>query len=68
MARQQCIGILGGTFDPVHRGHIGMGLGVLDAGWLDQLLVIPSGDPPHKSCAASAEQPALLAERSAEYV
>ena len=55
MARQQCIGILGGTFDPVHRGHIGMGLGVLDAGWLDQLLVIPSGDPPHKSCAASAE-------------
>lgn len=55
MARQQCIGILGGTFDPFHEGHLGMGLGVLDTGCLDRLLVIPSGDPPHKSCAASAE-------------
>ena len=55
MARQQRIGILGGTFDPVHSGHIGLGLGVLDAGYVDQLLVVPSGDPPHKSCAAPAE-------------
>lgn len=55
MAKKQRIGILGGTFDPVHSGHIRMGLSVLDAGYLDQLLVMPTGDPPHKSCASSAE-------------
>ena len=55
MARKQRIGILGGTFDPVHQGHIRMGLSVLDAGYVDQLLVMPSGDPPHKSCASAAE-------------
>ena len=55
MARKQRIGILGGTFDPIHSGHIHMGLSVLDAGYLDQLLVMPTGDPPHKNCAAPVE-------------
>lgn len=55
MSGKQRIGLLGGTFDPVHEGHTGLGLGVLDAGYLDRLLVVPSGDPPHKTCAASAE-------------
>ena len=49
------IGILGGTFDPIHRGHILMGLSVLDSGYVDQLLVVPSGFPPHKTCSAGAE-------------
>ena len=48
------IGILGGTFDPIHCGHLRMGLSVLDSGCLDRLLVMPSGQPPHKSCGASA--------------
>ena len=52
---KQRIGILGGTFDPVHSGHLRMGLSVLDSGYLDQLLVMPSGQPPHKSCSASPE-------------
>ena len=54
LARQR-IGILGGTFDPVHNGHLRMGLSVLESGILDQLLVVLSGLPPHKSCGASAE-------------
>ena len=54
MAKQR-IGILGGVFDPVHNGHIRMGLSVLDAGLVDQLLVVPSGNPPYKSCVAEAE-------------
>ena len=54
MARQR-IGILGGTFDPFHLGHLRMGLSVLETGILDQLLVVLSGLPPHKSCGASAE-------------
>ena len=52
---KQRIGILGGTFDPIHCGHIRMGLSVLDAGYVDRLLVMPSGNPPHKSCSVSAE-------------
>ena len=54
LARQR-IGILGGTFDPIHNGHLCMGLSVLESESLDQLLVIVSGQPPHKSCGASAE-------------
>ena len=54
MAKQR-IGILGGTFDPVHSGHLSIGLGVLDSAYLDQLLVLPSCCPPHKSCGAPAE-------------
>ena len=52
---KQRIGILGGTFDPVHNGHLRMGFSVLDSGRLDHLLVLPSGLPPHKSCGAPAE-------------
>ena len=54
MARQR-IGILGGTFDPVHNGHLRMGLSVLNSGYLDRLLVMPSGLPPHKTCSAPNE-------------
>ena len=52
---KQRIGILGGTFDPIHNGHLRMGLSVLGSGYLDQLLVMPSGTPPHKTCGTSAE-------------
>ena len=52
---KQRIGILGGTFDPVHNGHLRMGLSVLDLGYLDRLVVLPSGLPPHKSCGAPTE-------------
>lgn len=55
MAKQHRIGILGGTFDPIHSGHIRMGLLALESGRLDQLLVIPAGNPPAKCCTAPAE-------------
>ena len=54
MAKQR-IGILGGTFDPIHRGHIQMGRSVLDAGYVDSLLMVPTGHPPYKNCTADAE-------------
>ena len=49
------IGILGGTFDPIHLGHIQMALSVLEEVRLDQMLIMPSGSPPYKSCSAPSE-------------
>ena len=49
------IGILGGTFDPVHQGHIQMALSALESGHLDRLYMMPAGDPPYKTCSASRE-------------
>ena len=42
------IGILGGTFDPVHLGHIDTALAAQRALRLDVVLVMPSGRPPHR--------------------
>lgn len=42
------IGILGGTFDPIHIGHLIMADQVLDILKLDKILFIPTGRPPHK--------------------
>lgn len=42
------VGILGGTLDPVHNGHIGIALAAMDALALDRVLLLPAGDPPHK--------------------
>lgn len=43
------IGILGGTFDPVHYGHLIMAELARENFALDKVLFIPSGNPPHKS-------------------
>jgi len=45
---KQAIGIMGGTFDPIHLGHLIAAEHVLDALKLDKILFIPTGDPPHK--------------------
>ena len=43
------IGIFGGTFNPIHMGHIRLGQLVLDEIKLDKILYIPDNTPPHKS-------------------
>jgi nicotinate-nucleotide adenylyltransferase len=52
------LGVLGGTFDPPHLGHLVVASDVYEGLGLDRLLLIPSADPPHKRgrVAASAEQ------------
>ena len=40
--------IMGGTFDPIHIGHIIAGQTVYDTGLFDEVLFMPSGNPPHK--------------------
>jgi nicotinate-nucleotide adenylyltransferase len=43
------IGILGGTFDPIHKGHLGIATQALDSFSLDSILLIPAGNPWLKS-------------------
>jgi nicotinate-nucleotide adenylyltransferase len=43
------LGILGGTFDPVHYGHLDAGDAAQRALGLDEVRLIPAHDPPHRS-------------------
>lgn len=42
------IGILAGTFDPVHKGHISFALQAMEAAGLDKVLFVPEPRPRHK--------------------
>lgn len=42
------LGIFGGTFSPVHNGHVGAAKAFIESGLIDKLLVIPTLIPPHK--------------------
>ena len=42
------IGVLGGTFNPIHNGHIEMARKALEMASLDEVWVMPAGMPPHK--------------------
>lgn len=46
---QQHIGVYGGTFDPIHNGHIQVARSVLSVFELDELIIMPAFVPPHKS-------------------
>ena len=42
------VGILGGTFDPIHYGHLRLAEEMLDLAGLKQIRFIPTGMPPHR--------------------
>jgi nicotinate-nucleotide adenylyltransferase len=46
--RRQRIGILGGTFNPIHLGHLLIAQDAVEAARLDRVLFIPTATPPHK--------------------
>lgn len=42
------IGIMGGTFNPIHKGHLALARAAMDEFVLDKIIFIPAGMPPHK--------------------
>lgn len=49
------IGIMGGTLDPIHQGHLLMAKEALQDAQLDRVLILPTGNPPHKSGVTDGE-------------
>jgi len=59
--------IFGGTFDPVHRGHLALCAGALEQTGAQGVLLIPSFLPPHKTGAAvSGEHRLAMCKLAAE--
>jgi nicotinate-nucleotide adenylyltransferase len=56
------VGLLGGAFDPPHLGHVALARAALDRFGLDRLLVVVTGEPPHKPVETDAETRYDLAE------
>jgi nicotinate-nucleotide adenylyltransferase len=50
------IGIMGGTFDPIHNGHLVVANEVLNIYNLDKIIFIPAGNPPHKKGPRASSQ------------
>lgn len=48
MATRKRLGLLGGTFDPIHAGHLILASHAVESLGLDQVLFIPAQVPPHK--------------------
>lgn len=49
------LGVLGGTFDPIHNGHLSLARAARRTLGLDKVIFVPAGDPPHKHQHSLAE-------------
>ena len=59
------VGILGGTFDPIHDGHLRLAEELGETLRLEQILIVPSGTPPHRGTPAVAAEHRLAMVRLA---
>ncbi len=54
MNKPRRVGILGGTFDPIHRGHVDLATAAQSALELSRVFIIPANVPPHRSQTAAS--------------
>ena len=59
------LGILGGTFDPVHVGHLAVAKGAIECAHLDRVLFVPNAQPPHRAAAVAPAEDRLAMTRLA---
>ena len=59
------VGIMGGTLDPIHSGHIQVALHALRELQLDRVMLLPAGDPPHKTNPISKSDRLEMVRRAA---
>lgn len=59
------IGVLGGTFDPIHVGHLAAVKAAIDCARLDRVIFVPTGRPPHRPQAEAAPEHRLEMTRLA---
>jgi nicotinate-nucleotide adenylyltransferase len=61
------IGIFGGTFDPIHFGHLRTAFELLQALRLNEMRFMPAGNPPHRdTTVADAEQRLAMVKAATE--
>jgi len=53
------LGILGGTFDPIHVGHLAVARSAIECAHLDRVLFVPSAQPPHRADAVAPAEDRL---------
>ena len=59
-------GILGGSLDPIHNGHIEIAQAAMDALELDEVALLPAGDPPHKPHVTDKQDRLRMVQLAAE--
>ena len=60
------IGILGGTLNPIHNGHIEIARAAMAELGLDKVMLLPSGDPPYKRVRTDKRDRLAMARLAAE--
>ena len=59
------VGVFGGTFDPIHLGHLAAAKAAMECAHLDRVLFVPSAQPPHRGAAQAPAEDRLAMSKLA---